>query len=261
MEIKLYDKGKHNEPYCGNPYMPQAPARVLAIGPSGSGKTTAVLNMILEPNRIGYDNLYCYCKSPDEELFEMLSKRQQKIAKLSQALGMPVGRFVLASSLNNLITYEQLPKGEKNVILIDDFLANRGAISSEKVSDLYFRSRKRGGTAFFMSQSFFRTPEDIRTNSNCYILCRGCASGKRNGLSDIANTIAQGVDLETFKQMYETCTTYVMNKNEIKKAGHKKVPEKIMGFLYVDTLTTNPKLRFRCGFDRDPLNPDIILPI
>jgi len=262
MDLELYDRGLTAERMNSNPFMPAKPARILAIGPTGSGKSTVAMNMI-KRGWIEFDNLYCWCKSIDEELYEMVFEWKEETTKMKEYIkslrnvsclskkernmaNLEFGEIIISNDLDDLVSYEDLKKGEKNLIIIDDFLADK-KLHSKEINDLFFRCRKKGASIILMAQTFFSLPDDIRTQASHYILCRGSDGGKRNALMTMQQAICSELSSEDFKRMYTTNTQRVTN-SFIDINGNKK---DIVGFFYVDKQATNKQLKYRCNFDRD----------
>ena len=60
--------------------MPGKCFRMLICGPSRSGKTNALVHMLLKP-LIYYDKVYLYAKNIDQEKYQQLSDKLNKLAK------------------------------------------------------------------------------------------------------------------------------------------------------------------------------------
>ena len=181
-----------------------------------------------------------------------LNKKALKVITDSFVKEKPLhkGAFIMSDTLDGMVTYDTLPKGQKNLIIIDDFLADKN-IRTDNIKDLFFRCRKRKAQTLTMTQSFFSLTDDIRTQGTHYALCRGSDGGKRNALLTMQQAIAPELSPEEFKQYYKSATERVV--------GHTPDGKNIMGFLYVDKMTTNPALKYRCCFDRHVLTGEPLL--
>ena len=60
--------------------MPSKSFRLLICGPSGSGKTNALVHMLLKP-LIYYDKVYLYAKNIDQDKYQLLANKLNKVAK------------------------------------------------------------------------------------------------------------------------------------------------------------------------------------
>ena len=80
MEIKdlsWSDNKKRNN----NPLLPRS-IRGIIVGKSGCGKTTLLLNLLLQPDWLDYDNLYIFGKSLFQREYQIIRKAfEEKIPK------------------------------------------------------------------------------------------------------------------------------------------------------------------------------------
>ena len=61
-----------------NPLLPRS-IRGIIVGKSGCGKTTLLLNLLLKPGRLDYDNLCVFGKSLFQPEYRILKKPSKKI--------------------------------------------------------------------------------------------------------------------------------------------------------------------------------------
>ena len=144
---------------------------MLIIVPSGSGKTNTLLHLINKFHPI--DKIYLYAKDTDEEKYQNLINKieQAGIKKLKRSLRV----YRNSNDMNNVL--EDINNYNKNrdkevLIIFDDMIAD--IMRSEKfkaiVKELFIRCRKLNTFIVFITQSYFRTPEDARLNNTHYIL-------------------------------------------------------------------------------------------
>ena len=94
-----------------------------------------------------------------------------------------------------------------------------------KVTELFIRGRKLNISVIFITQSYFRTPKDIRLNTTHYFLMK--ISNKRE-LQQISYNHSADIDFKDFKEIYKKFT----------RGKHD--------FMVVDTtLPSDDPLRFR----------------
>ena len=96
-------------------------------------------------------------------------------------------------------------RNEKVLIIFDNMIAD--IMRSEKfkaiVKELFIRCRKLNVSIVFITQSYFRTPRDVRLNSTHYIILK--ISNKKE-LKIIAEENSGHLDFKEFLKIYNYCT-------------------------------------------------------
>ena len=180
------------------------PFRMLIIGPSGSGKTNTLLHLIDKFHLI--DKIYLYAKDTGEEKYQyLINKREQAGIK---NLKDPHAFMEYSSDMNDVledINNYNKKRDKKVLIIFDDMIAD--IMRSEKfkaiVKELFIRCRKLNISIVFITQSYFRTPKDVRLNSTHYILMK---MGNKKKLKSIAEKNSGHLDFKDFLKIYNYCT-------------------------------------------------------
>ena len=180
------------------------PFRMLIIGPSGSGKTNTLLHLIDKFYPI--DKICLYAKYTDEDKYQYsINKREQAGIK---NLNYPYAFIEYSNDMNDVL--ENINNYNKNrdkkvLIIFDDMIAD--IMRSEKfkaiVKELFIRCRKLNISIVFITQSYFRTPKDVRLNSTHYILTK---MGNKKELKSIAEENSGHLDFKDFLKIYNHCT-------------------------------------------------------
>ena len=178
------------------------PFRMLVIGPSGSGKTNTLLDLINNFHPI--DKIYA--KDRDEKKYQyLINKREQAGIK---NLNDPHAFIEYSSDMNDVlddINNYNKNRDKKLLIIVDDMIAD--IMRSEKfkaiVEELFIRCRKLNISIVFITQSYFRTPKDVRLNSTHYILMK---RGNKKELKSIAEENSGHLDFKDFLKIYNYCT-------------------------------------------------------
>ena len=205
-----------NTYYNPNKRLIDHPSRILIIGSSGSFKTSTLIWFIDESKN--FHKIYLYAKKLNEPLYEwLIDEWTKKSEKLGQSL------IEYSNSVDDIVQVDSIDDSIQNLIIFDDFITERNLT---RVSELFIRSRKQNCTLCFISQRYHAIPSDVRINSTHFMFMNGI-SGRE--LINISVDQSGMTDSETFKEMYRKAT----------KDG---------GFLLVDTVTTDPKKRFRKNF-------------
>ena len=96
-------------------------------------------------------------------------------------------------------------RDKKVLIIFDDVIAD--IMRTEKfkaiVKELFIRCRKLNISIVFITQSYFRIPEDARLNSTHYILMK---MGNKKELKSIAEENSGHLDFKDFSKTHNYCT-------------------------------------------------------
>ena len=204
------------------------PFRMLIIGPSGSGKTNTFLHLINNFHPI--DKIYLYAKDTNEKKYQyLINKREQAGIK---NLNDPHAFIEYSNDMNDVlddINNYNKKRDKKVLIIFDDMIAD--IMRSEKfksiVKELFLRCRKINISIAFITQSYFRTPKDLRLNSTHYILTK---IGNKKELKSIAQENSGHLDFKDFLRIYNYCT------------------KELYSFMLVDTRPT-ASVTFKKNFD------------
>ena len=91
-------------------------------------------------------------------------------------------------------------KKRKITVVFDDMITQK---LPPRVTKLFIWGRKLGISVIFITQSYFRTPKDIRLNCTHYFLM-GISNKKE--LQQISYNHSAEMDFSEFKELYKRCT-------------------------------------------------------
>ena len=187
MEIPNYDVDIKNKKFKQlYSFMPNDTFRMLICGNSGSGKTNFLYHMLIEP-LLSYDKIYLYAKNLEQE------KYQNLINVMNEASNEEVGYNIMEVSNDAFIPISHLPYGDnQKLIIFDDYVCEK---NQRKIVDYFIQSRHKNCSVIYLSQSFYKTPRDIRLNCSHYCIYDFPSSRERNMISS-----ELGVDKEQFKK-------------------------------------------------------------
>jgi hypothetical protein len=179
------------------------------IAPSGSGKSNFLTNLITlfcKGTEGTFDNIYIFCKSRDEPLYQYLSDKSK-------------GLIDVYENLDKLPAINELNNCKQTLIIFDDMVTDLK--KHPIISEYFIRGRKKSASIMFLSQSYYNTPKIIRQNVNyCVILKLG---GTRD-INSILRECSIGISKEQLLYMYNKATkkkfdTMIIN---LDKSGNER---------------------------------------
>ena len=209
IEIPNYDTNTKNKKFKQlYSFMPSDTFRMLICGNSGSGKTNLLYHMLIEP-LFYYDKIYLYAKNLEQEKYQNLMK------EMNEASNEEAGYKIMEVSNDKIIPITHLPyEDNQKIVIFDDYVCEK---NQREIVDYFIQGRHKNCSVIYLSQSFYKTPRDIRLNCSHYCIYEFPSSRERNMISS-----ELGVDKEKFK----------------------KATKKPYSFLYVD----KPKKRVKRNF-------------
>jgi hypothetical protein len=227
--------------------------RGLIIGKSGCGKTTLLLNLLLRPGWLDYNNLQVFGKSLFQPEYRILKKafeeglpkeaiiklfdHQDEVMRLNVSPELVVEE--MAKNLNErsdidckfFETSEDVPDprdlstDKKNLMIFDDLQLEK----QNKCETYYIRGRHSNVDCFYLAQNYFKLPrQTIRENANFICLFPQ--------------------DLKNLNHIYSDHVSTDMSKEDFRKLC-KAAWERAHGFLVIDLTNKKNDGKYRCGFD------------
>ena len=175
MEISNYDSNdnKNNNYKQLYQYMPHDTFRMLICGASGSGKTNLLYHILMKP-LVYYDEIHLYGKNLEQEKYKNMMNQINEIRKI-------VGYDVLVCSNDDIIPIKNLMENEtQKVIIFDDFICEK---NQKPLIDYFIRGRHKNCSVIYLSQSFYKTPKEIRLNCSHFCVYDFPSSNERNLIS------------------------------------------------------------------------------
>ena len=160
MEIPNYDSSNNPDKKYKQlfPYMPSDTFRMLICGNSGSGKTNLLYHMLIKP-LLYYDEIYLYARNLEQDKYQKLI---QKMRELRSKLG-----YEILHVSNDEITpvTEMDYEDNQKLVIFDDYVCDR---NQRQLIDYFIQGRHKNCSVVYLSQSFYKTPKDIRLNCSHY---------------------------------------------------------------------------------------------
>ena len=191
----------------------------------GKEKTNTLLNLINEQHDI--DKIYLYARDLNKPKYKILIKKRKGAG--IKHLNDPNTFTECSNTMDDV--YENIhdcnsSRKRKILIVFDYMIAD--IMTNKKfqaiIKELFIRCRKLNISLFFITQSYFSVPKDVRLNSTHLIM----KINNKRELQNVAINHSADIDYQDFLKVYRECTKEPYN------------------FLTMDTtLPASDPLRFR----------------
>ena len=187
MEIPNYDTNTKNKKFKQyHSFMPNDTFRMLICGRSGCGKTNLLFHMLIEP-LFYYDKIYLYAKNLEQEKYQNLLNKMNDFRRETR-----YDYDIMKVSNDEIIPVNNLPyEDNQKIIIFDDYVCEK---KQREIVDYFIQGRHKNCSVIYLSQSFYKTPRDIRLNCSHYCIF-DVPARERNMISS-----ELGVDKEKFKK-------------------------------------------------------------
>ena len=138
--------------------MPDRCFRMLICGPSGSEKTNSLPHMVT--NLLCFDKCYLYAKNLEQSKHEYLMKTFKPIIK-------EVGYDILEVSNVEIKPVSEMNNVNQKLVIFDDFVCEK---NQAPLIDYFIRGRHENCSVIYLSQSYYKTPKDIRLNCSHFCI-------------------------------------------------------------------------------------------
>ena len=205
MEIPNYDVDNKNKKFKQRfTFMPNDTFRMLICGNSGSGKTNLLYHMLIEP-LLYYDEIHLYAKNLEQEKYQNL---MNKMNELSRESGY--GYDIMTISNDKIIPINNLDyEDNQKIIIFDDYVCEK---NQREIVDYFIQGRHKNCSVIYLSQSFYKTPRDIRLNCSHYCIYEFPSSRERNMISSELGLIKKNL-----KKRQKSHILFCMLTNQRKK--------------------------------------------
>ena len=158
MEIPNYDfnedqNTKFKKLYS---YMPDKPFRMLICGNSGSGKSNLLYHMLMKQ----VHQVHLYGKNLEQEKYKHMIETMNDISR-------QVGYDIIHYNNDEIKPVDSLDSDSQKIVIFDDFICDK---NRKPLIDYFIQGRHKNCSVIYLSQSFYKTPKDIRLNCSHYVI-------------------------------------------------------------------------------------------
>ena len=148
--------------------MPDRSFRMLVCGPSGSGKTNTLMHMIY--NLLYFDKIYLYAKNLEQSKY-------RNLMDMFQPISGEAGYDVIEASNDEIILVNDLDSESRKLVIFDDFVCDK---NQKPLVDYFIRGRHKNCSVIYLSQSYYKTPKDIRLNCSHFSIYEFPSANERS---------------------------------------------------------------------------------
>ena len=175
MEIPNYDSVDYsNKKYKQLfPFMPSDTFWMLICGNSGCGKTNLLYHMLIKP-LLYYDEIYLYARNLHQDKYQKLIQKMKELSSKTEY-------EILHVSDDEIIPVTELEyEDNQKLVIFDDYVCDK---NQTKLIDYFMQGRHKNCSVIYLSQSFFKTPLEIRKGCTHYCLYEPLSSGDATRIS------------------------------------------------------------------------------
>ena len=176
-------------------FMPHQCFQMLICGPSGSGKTNTLMHMIY--NMLYFDKVYLYAKNLEQPKY-------QNLMNVFQPISDEVGYDVIEASNDEIIPVQDLDNDSQKIVIFDDYVCDK---NQKPLIDYFIRGRHKNCSVIYLSQSYYKTPKDIRLNCSHFSIFELPSANEKS---------------------------LICRENSIPKESYEKATEEPYSFIYID---------------------------
>ena len=149
-------------------FMPDRCFHMLICGPSGSGKTNTLMHMIY--NLLYFDKIYLYAKNLEQSKYQNLMDKFKPISD-------EAGYDVIEASNDKIIPVNDLDSENQKLVIFDDFVCDK---NQDPLVEYFIQGKHKNCSMIYLSQSFYKTPKDIRLNCSHFSIYEFPSANEKN---------------------------------------------------------------------------------
>ena len=185
--------------------------RALLVGPSGCGKTNLLINLLLQPGWLDWDQLIIVTPTSDQEIWDI-------VKEFGEDETFPVSFLTPDEAPDTIEDFED------SLVVFDDCMLD----SQTAPKKLFSQGRHKNVDVLYLFQKYTEVPKLLRDNCNFIILFNG-------------------IDGDAIRQIHRVWCTGDMSLENFQKWFSQSTSEPY-SFIVIDL--TDRKTKFRQSFDK-----------
>ena len=252
MEVKNLAWNENLSIHWNHPLLPQG-IRGLILGKSGCGKTTLLINLLLHPDWLDYNNINIFGKSMFQPEYHILKKAFEEKLPKEVIIGLFENQNVITDlGISPMSIVEKMAKEirDKSDVVCNFYQSAEDdpdprELSSEKKNLMVFDDLllEKQNTC----ESYY--VRGRHTKVDCFYVAQNCFKLSRQKIRENANFICLfPQDLKILNHIFEDHVGSDMTKDEFRQLC-KVAWEKQHGFIIIDRSSKKHNGKYRSGLD------------
>ena len=138
-----------------------------------------------------YDQIHLYGKNLEQEKYRHMIETMNDISS-------QVGYDIMHCNNDDIKPVNSLESDAQKIVIFDDFICDK---NQKPLIDYFIQGRHKNCSVIYLSQSFYKTPKDIRLNCSHYVIYDFPSSNERNMISRELN-VTKDQYIKATKQPY-----------------------------------------------------------
>ena len=134
----------------------------------------------------------CIQKNLEQEKYTHLSEKIERIAKVNK---IPIDEILHHSNEEIKPISEMEEDKNQKVVIFDDYVCEK---NQGDIINYFIQGRNKNCCVIYISQSYYKTPKDIRLNCSHYIIFESPSKLETGAICN-----EQGLDKEAYKRRFE----------------------------------------------------------
>ena len=111
-------------------------------------------------NLLYYDKIFLYAKN-------LKQSKYQDLLNVFNMISKDVGYDIIEASNDQIMPVSELLDDNQKLVIFDDFVSEK---NQKPLIDYFIRGRHKNCSVIYLSQSYYKTPKDIRLNCSHFVI-------------------------------------------------------------------------------------------
>ena len=125
-----------------------------------------------------YNKIHLYARNLEHP-------RYQNLLKMFQPISEEAGYPIIEASNDQIIPVSEMTDDNQKLVIFDDFICEKNQIP---LIDYFMCGREKNCSVIYLSQSYYKTPKDIRLNCSHFCIYEFPSSNEKSLICHESNT-------------------------------------------------------------------------